>query len=253
MGMGKKQATLLLQFDFRKAFDTISPSKLLVKLRDLSFSRSSLTWICSYLCGRTQCVFSKSRSSNYRETNLGVPQGSVLGPLLFCLYVNDLRTVLGNGPILRLLYADDLQVYLTIPPELLIEGITTITETARTIANWASRNFVTLNTTKTRAIIFGFSHTVRLFNKLNHPGISIADGENIKFVNEIKSLGVILDNTLSWKPQINQVAKRVNCALFGLRFIKACTTQALRIRLVQSLKHLTWTTAVLFAKMLHLV
>ena len=246
MGMGKKQATLLLQFDFSKAFDTISPSKLLVKLRDLGFSRSSLTWICSYLCGRTQCVFSKSTSSNYRETNLGVPQGSVLGPLLFCLYVNDLRTVLGNGPILRLLYADDLQVYLTIPPELLIEGLITITETARTIANWASRNSLTLNTTKTRAIIFGSSHTVRLFNNLNYPGISIADGENIKFVNEIKSLGVILDNTLSWKPQINQVAKRVNCALFGLRFIKACTTQALRIRLVQSLitSHLDYCSVV---------
>ena len=49
---------------------------------------------------------------------------------------------------------------------------------------------------------------------------------------EIKSLGVILDCTLSWKPQINQVAKRVNCALFGLRLIKPCTTQVLRIRLV---------------------
>ena len=106
--MGKKQSTLLLQFDFSKTFDTISRSTLLVKLRDLGFSRSSLTWICSYLCGRSQCVFSGSASLRYRVTNLGVPQGSVLVPLLFCLYVNDLQEELGDGPVMRLLYADDL-------------------------------------------------------------------------------------------------------------------------------------------------
>ena len=68
----------------------------------------------------------------------------------------------------------------------------------------------------------------------------------IKFVNQIKSLGVILDATLSWKPQINQVAKIVNCALFGLRFIKSCTTQALQMRLVQSLvtSHLHYRSVV---------
>ena len=83
-------------------------------------------------------------------------------------------------------------------------------------------------------IIFGSPHRVRLFDSLDYPGISIADGKTIPFVNEIKNLRFILDSTLSWKPQINQVEKKVNCALFGLRFIKSCTTQALRIRLVQS-------------------
>ena len=154
IGMGKKHATLLLWFDFSKAFDTISPSKLLVKLRDLGFSRSSLTWICLYLCGRSQFVFSGSTSSSYRETNLGVPQGWVLGPLLFCLYVNGLQGELGNGLIMGLLYADNLQIYIQTPPEMFLHGLSCLNEAARIVAAWASRNSLTLNTNKTRAIIF---------------------------------------------------------------------------------------------------
>ena len=111
-----------------------------------------------------------------------------LGPLLFCLYVNDLQLI-------------------------------RLTEVARVVADWASRKSLTLNTKKTRAIAFSSSHTVGQFDSLDYPGINIAKGEKFEFVTKIKSVGVILDSTLSWKPQIIQVAKRANCALFGLRFI----------------------------------
>ena len=235
----------MLKFDFSKAFDTTSPYKLLVKLRNLGFSRSSLAWMCSYLYGRSQCVFSGSTLSSYRETNLGVPQGSVLGPILFCLCVNDLQAELDTGLVLRLLYANDFQIYIQISPELFHDGLVRLTEVARKVADWARRNSLTLNTTKTTAIVFGSSHTVGLFNSLDYPCL-IIDGETVKLVNEIKSLGVILDSTLTWKPQINQVAKSVNCALYGLRFIKPRTTQALRMRLVQSLvtSHLDYCSVV---------
>ena len=201
--------------------------------RDLGISRSSLTWICSYLCGRSQCVFSGSTSSSYRENILGVPQSSVLG--LFCPYINDIQEELGDGPVMRLLYADDLQIYTETPPEMFLDELSCLTEAARIVAARTSRNFLTLNSNKTRAIIFGFFRTIELFNSLEYPGISITEAETVEFVSEIRSLGVILDSTLSWKPQINQVAKRVNCALFELRFIKSCTILALWIRLVQSL------------------
>ena len=112
MARDKKQITLLLLFDFSKAFDTISPSKLLGKLRLLGFSRTALLWIKSYLQRRTQVLTSKNGvNSDSLETNLGVPQGSVLGPLLFCLYVNDLQDILGLTTVKHILYADDLQIY----------------------------------------------------------------------------------------------------------------------------------------------
>ena len=104
-----------------------SPSKLLVKLRNLDFSRSFLSWICSYLYGSSQCVFSGSTSSSYTETNLGVALGSVLDPLLFFLYVNDLQVELGIGLVLHLLYADVLQIYIKTSPELFHNGLMPLT------------------------------------------------------------------------------------------------------------------------------
>ena len=96
----RKVVTLLLLFDFSKAFDIISPTKLLTKLRLLGFSRMALLWIESYFQGCTQMVISNSNgNSDWLETNLGVPQGSVLGPLLFSLYVNDLQDLLDSHTI----------------------------------------------------------------------------------------------------------------------------------------------------------
>ena len=107
MARDKKQLTLLILFDFSKAFDTISPSKLLGKLCLLGFSRTALLWIKSYLQGRTQMVITnKGSNSEYVETNFGVPQCSVLHPLLFCLYVNDFRNILQGCMVKHILYAD---------------------------------------------------------------------------------------------------------------------------------------------------
>ena len=83
--MLKKLVTLLLQFDFSKALDTISPSKLLPKLMEMGFSKQALLWIKSYLEGRQLQVTSKTSRYVSLNINLGVPQGSILGPLLFCL------------------------------------------------------------------------------------------------------------------------------------------------------------------------
>ena len=84
--------------------------------------------------------------------------------------------------MLHLLYADDLQIYIQISPELFHDGLARLTEAARKIVDWARRNSLTLNTTTTRAIVFGSSHTVELFNSLHYPGLNI-DGETVKIVN----------------------------------------------------------------------
>ena len=226
MGRDKQLLTILLQFNFSKAFDTISPSQLLRKLKDLGFCRSALLWIYSYVTGRSQCVISNSNTSEPRETNLGVPQGSVLGPLLFCLYINDLKHLLNIAAVYRLLYADDLQIYIQVPFDCLQEGLDALTAAAERVSAWAETNGLRLNASKTKAIIFGSKHAVKQVKALNLPGISMG-GEVIPFSDEVLSLGVVLQNTLSWKSQIANITRKVNKALFGLRFIRACTTQTL--------------------------
>ena len=247
MGKDKRLATLLLQFDFSKAFDNVSPSKLLQKLKDIGFSKSSLIWFWSYLSCRSLCVSSKTSTSAPRDINIGVPQGSVLGPLLFCVYMNDLKEFLQDDSIFRLLYADDLQIYLQVPVHELQQGIFKLSNSAIKVATWAVNNSLALNTSKTKAIVFGSSATQRSFKKLNLPSIIVNDsGTSVPFVNEVLSLGVLLDSTLSWKPQIQLINKKVNRTLYGLKVIRPCTSESLRIRLVESLviPHLDYCSVV---------
>ena len=104
------------------------------------------------LIGRSQRVVSKSGESEYLETNLGVLQGSVLNPLLFSIYINDLQRQLNLKGIMYILYAGDLQVYLTIPPDQILEGIARLSFAALKVSEWALGASLRLNaTTRTEA------------------------------------------------------------------------------------------------------
>ena len=94
---------------------------------------------------------------------MGVPQGSVLKTLLFCLYMNDLKDYLLDTRIFRLLYADDLQIYVQVPTNKIVEGISCLSQSAKIVAKWAENNRLSLNTKKTQAIVVGSSHTIKQF------------------------------------------------------------------------------------------
>ena len=134
--LDKKGTAILLLLDFSKAFDTISHHKLCSKLETkFNFSHGAVSLVESYLAERTQRVFCGDKCSEVGEVSSGVPQGSVIGPLLFCCYINDLPTVLKWCSIQ--IYADDVQLYIRNFSLCAVELIRMVNEDLERVAEWS--------------------------------------------------------------------------------------------------------------------
>ena len=142
-------------------------------------------------------ISNKCGNSDWLETNLGVPQGSVLGPLLFSLYVNDLRDRLDRHTIRHIFYADDLQIYLHTTKDKILEGMAQLSDAARMVAEWAETSGLHLNSAKTKAILIGSSKGVNYVDSLGLQGIGLHSGVLVPFSSEVVSLGITLDSKLT--------------------------------------------------------
>ena len=189
--------------DFSKAFDTVDHKILLQKLKIYGIKNVPLQWFESYLSERTQYVTYNSVKSTREKVNCGVPQGSILGPLLFLLYINDLSSV--SEYCYSVLFADDTNVFIS--GENIDVLCSRLNEELECIREWLCCNKLSLNVSKTHYMIF----TPR--NKIVHDIDVKIHGVSVERVYATKFLGVIIDSKLTWKPHVEYICQKLSkCA-----------------------------------------
>lgn len=214
--------TGILFVDMCKAFDLVNHELLLQKLEIYNSNQSSLLWFKSYLSNRTQCVQVNKSVSAQLPINYGVPQGSILGPLLFLIFINDLPLYSTSGQIN--IFADDSTT--TVKSSRLDTVNTLLQEETNNVVKWCTENKMVLNTEKTKVMLLATKQKLR-----NAPPALQVEVQNtlIETVSEDKVLGVIIDNNLSWKSQVQKVRKTVLFKLSILRRIRKYLPKHTRI------------------------
>jgi len=196
-----------LFLDFSKAFDTVDHEILLRKLHFYGIRGNALKWFESYLADRKQYVVYNGVSSSLRTVQCGVPQGSILGPILFLIYVNDLAFC--STKLFFLLFADDTNVFLSGHDLFSIQDL--INQELRTISVWLSSNKLSLNVSKTHFMLFRSSSTFIANRDLS----ILINNTHIEEVSCTKFLGVIIDNRLSWHEHTTYIQRKI-CKSIGI-------------------------------------
>ena len=195
------ETTLAAFIDLRKAFDTVDLKILKNKLRELGIRGESLGWCKSYLTNRFQRTVANNSVSEKLPTSCGVPQGSVLGPLFFLIYINDVMNMLGDCKIK--LYADDTVIYHSDVNHDLAS--IRLQRNLSQFHRWCVENKLTINAKKTKLMIFGTRSRVKSAKNV----IITINNELIQTVPSFKYLGVLLDSTLNYNHHIASVVRTV--------------------------------------------
>ena len=149
----KQKVTVVVLLDMSKAFDSLNHEILLLKLQDIGLSSAALNWFSSYLSNRFQAVCINSELSDKLPIQSGVPQGSILGAILFNIYVNDLPSV--PQCCKSKTYVDDNKLYITLPVQQCPSTVADMNRDLTKIRNWCFDNRLLLNASKTKLMLFG--------------------------------------------------------------------------------------------------
>jgi hypothetical protein len=202
--LDNKKCVLLVLLDLSAAFDTIDHNILIDRLvSQLGIKGKALDWFRSYLHQRTQSVTINGSESNIWELIFGVPQGSVLGPILFIIYTSPLGKILKKHNISYHLYADDSQLYLSFKMSEQGDAYTKMEECIDDIRSWMSQNFLCLNDSKTEVIYIGSKYSLK-----KEPQMPLKIGnELIEPTAVARNVGAMMDECMSMQTQISQLCK----------------------------------------------
>lgn len=217
----------LLLLDYSKAFDTLNHRILLEKLQYFGFSDCSLKLMACYLAGRQQRVFIRESPSTLLPVDRGVPQGSILGPLLFSIYTADFKTYLKNLSSHQ--YADDFQVYCSLSKDFKASE-SKINEDLRIIYDISHHHGLFLNPNKTQLIFVG-KNSPDVSQKLN----IVLDNIIITPAKNCKNLGVYFDSKLRFEKHVSYILQKSYCKLKTLYLYKDFLNRDVKLTLCKSL------------------
>ena len=198
--LNEKNHNISVLIDLKSAFDTVNHRILLEKLELYGIRGNCLSWFQSYLKDRKFKVGINKNYSTVRTINIGIPQGSILGPLLFIIYNNDLPSV--TNILKTTLFADDTNF--SIEHKNYDHLVPTLNSELRNITNWTVSNRLTINTSKTEMLFFSNRRNVLI----NDEQINL-NGDWIKFVDHARFLGVRIDDKINFRYHINYLAPRI--------------------------------------------
>jgi hypothetical protein len=225
----QKKLTAIVLLDMSKAFDSVNHDILLDKLKDVGASRSALKWFTSYLSDRKQAVRINSTLSDALTTASGVPQGSILGPLLFTIYVNDLPTVPQNSS--PECYVDDTKLYMSFPIHECDNTATAMNQDLLGIRNWCFDNHLLLNPGKTKLIVYG---SRQMTDKLPEFHLTLL-GKNLTPELSVKDLGVTFDKNLTFNDHVVNTVSACMSALGQINRVKHVFKKDLLVTIINTL------------------
>ena len=232
--MEKGNLVGIASLDLSKAFDTIDHNILLRKLDDLHFNKEVMTWIKSYLTNRNQRTKFTNYISEEEIVQAGVPQGSILGPILFILFTHDFQQELNLPNIHITAYADDTQ--LVASGKTYMEIKEKLEKAILEAANWYTKNSLCINAGKSEILVIGTQRKLNKEGKL--PNLQVQEGNEVKELKvqeNIKILGVYIDKNLNWSKQVDNVKRKAYLATKNMLRVKDILSTEARRKLYDSM------------------
>ena len=231
LGIDNQQVTILALLDFSNAFNTVDFDILLAVLKSINVSSEATEWFYSYLHEREQSIHINDKRSSVCRLSAGVPQGGVLSPLLFSIFINSITKLLSLS---FHLYADDLQIYMTTDVNDIVKAIDLINFNLHTISTWSKSFGLSVNPKKSQVCILG---NPKQLSKLNFPSLPpiIFDNCKLECSNTVKNLGIKVDSSLSWAPHICDLSRKVYYTIGRLKRWKYLLPTQTKISLAHSL------------------
>ena len=227
--MNKNEVTVSVYIDAMKAFDTVNHKILVKKMEYFGIIGKNAIWLKNYLSNRKQCTVANNVVSNEEIITYGVPQGSVCGPLLFLLYINDISKDLKRCKVS--LYADDTVLYVSAPK--IENAIPSVQEDLIILNEWCNKNKLTINCNKTKYCVYGMRSIIK--KSRNIDTLLSLNGAVLEKVCSYKYLGFILDDQLNFNKHIAEIAKLVSHKLYLLSRIRKYITQFACITIFKSM------------------